>query len=230
MWSKKRRATSAPGRPLQRPAAGRFTQAAAQFGIVRPGVAWRRPARDVAGLDQQPFALVLRQVRQVAGPPADNRQSERHRFAVHRSVRLLQTRQHEDVGRRVEAPPPPPSSVARAPPPVPVRSAGRAGPDARGVRRLGSIVADQVQRHGRRRAAARTPRARLSTPLRSTQLPTHRKAAASPAPQVAGRHAGLAATSRPGGTTTMRSCGVADARRRSSPASRWRPSTQRVAL
>jgi hypothetical protein len=62
-----------------------------------------RQGLDVARLQEETLALILGQVWEVAGPPADNGQAESHRLAPDGPVRLPGSRKDEGVRRPVEA-------------------------------------------------------------------------------------------------------------------------------
>ena len=61
-----------------------------------------REGVQVAGLHEESLAPILRQVREVAGTPADDGEAESHRLAPDRPVGLARRRKHEDVGCSVE--------------------------------------------------------------------------------------------------------------------------------
>jgi hypothetical protein len=101
---------------------------------------------DVAGVHEESFAQILRQVWEVPSSPADHGQAERHRLSPDRPVWLARGGQDEDVGRRVER-----RDVLRgqrsvqddAPDEVVLC---KASPHTRLVTRLGGLVAREMER------------------------------------------------------------------------------------
>ena len=105
-----------------------------------------RESVHVAGLHEESFAAILRQVREVAGMPADDREAESHRLAPDRPVRLARSRKHEDVGCSVEG-----RDLLEREGPVHDHAAGEVGlrearPHACRVACIGRIVAGEVER------------------------------------------------------------------------------------
>src|SRR5947209_19016403 len=134
-----------PGRPAERALPGGGAEALPQPGIIGEAPQGRCKAGHVAWLDEQAFTLVVGQVGQIAGTPANHWQPEGHRLAVHRPVRLLQAGQHERVRGRVQC-----GNLADAHRPMYHNSSSKvrlrkASVDAFRVGRLGSRVADEVE-------------------------------------------------------------------------------------
>ncbi|HET6197665.1 MAG TPA: hypothetical protein VFE12_18020 [Acetobacteraceae bacterium] len=137
-----------PGRTREGAHPSGGTQVLTQRRIVGQAKERRTEAGQIAGRHQQALAFMLSQVRQIAGPPANDRQAKRHRLAVHRAVRLLQARQHEDVGRLIQCGHPferdwpvnhhPPSEVRLS----------EARTQASTIPRVRPLVAGQMQRAG----------------------------------------------------------------------------------
>ena len=105
-----------------------------------------RESVHVAGLDEEPFAPILRQVREVPGPPPNDREAESHCLPPDRPVRLARSRKHEDVGCPVEG-----RDVLERQGPVHDHAAGEVGlrkarPHTCRVAPLGRIVAGEVER------------------------------------------------------------------------------------
>ena len=81
----------------------------------------------VAGLEDQTLPVMVGQVGQVAGPPADHGEPGGHRLAVDRAVGVPVARQHEHVGRPVQLTHPLGARRARARRPGRPGRAGRGG-------------------------------------------------------------------------------------------------------
>src|SRR5437868_207998 len=80
-----------PRRALQRAYVRRFTETHPQVAIAREAPQGRGKSSHIARLHDQPFAIVLGKIRQVARPPAAHGQAEPQRLPVDRAVRLLET-------------------------------------------------------------------------------------------------------------------------------------------
>src|SRR5581483_9733887 len=91
-----------PGWSLKRARPRRRPQSSTQWLVIAEPLQCGGQRLYVARLQHESFALMVRQVGQVPGAPADDREAEGHRLAIDRSVRLLPARQGEDVARFIE--------------------------------------------------------------------------------------------------------------------------------
>jgi hypothetical protein len=91
-----------PRRPRQGAALRRRPEPQPDISVKCESKQGLRQGLDVARLQEETLALILGQVWEVPGPPADNGQAESHRLAPDGSVRLPGSREDEGVGRPVE--------------------------------------------------------------------------------------------------------------------------------
>ncbi len=91
-----------PRRTAESTASRRGAERRTSLLVERKAQERSRESRDIAWLHEEPVPLVLGEVRQVPGPPADDREPERHRLTPHGSVRLAVRGKDENVGGLVQ--------------------------------------------------------------------------------------------------------------------------------